>query len=222
MMTIPTRHDLSATTTNALCSQEGSRKPEAVKVHARRLAQDLLDAECAAAKWLKTEDLRYQLLGMAVTIYDHRRSKDGVLSANDVKAAWACLCRCSSQMETAELILGGDFKDCSDSEDSTYHPENDDMSLDAASVASASSSSSSESEGLIVLGPDSDSECDEQKERVVGMSVVEDRKDDAAENASLIANALLESVAPPEVFNKLQVRSSENLFRGTPVVFVGV
>lgn len=195
---------ISRNNNNAPCSQEWSHEPEEVKAHARSLRQNLLDAERAAAKWLKTKDLRDELRSMASDIMCHRR-EDRVLSANDFKAAWACLCRCSPQMETAALILEGDFKDCSDSEDSTYHPERDDMSVDAASLSSASSSSSSESEGLIVLGPDSDSECDEQ-EGVGETSVVEDREDDTAENASLIANALLESVAPPQAFNKLQVR----------------
>jgi len=178
------------------------------------LRQGLEEAQRAAAKWLKTEDLRDELLRMALIINSHRRSEDRVLSANDFKAAWAFLCRLSPQMETATLILGRDFKDCSDSEDSTYPSDSDDMSVDAASVSSASSSSSSESEGLVVLGPDSDSECDEQEERVVETSVVDDHEDDAAENASLIANALLESAAPPDVFNKLQVKPSDVLFHG--------
>lgn len=191
---------------------------------------NLLDAERAAMKWLKNDYLRSELLRMAVLILQYRRG-GSTLCSNDFKAAWACLCRAAPAMDCAAVILGrclsGDGADGSD-DDSSYvdgESESDDMmsvvGSQQAEEENASTCSGSESgmeldEGVIVLGPDSENESDEEereegsKKQKVEMSPVDssssgDKHQEMAENVSLIANALLESVAPPEAFNQLQV-----------------
>lgn len=172
---------------------------------------NLLDAEKAAVKWLKIDFLRNELLRAALAILQHRRG-GLVLSANDFKAAWAFLCRTAPQLESGAMILRERFSPDSDSDDSLYDPENDDMSVDEPQSEDPDGSESKveSDEELIVLGPDSETESDEEKESgtgVVEMSLVDNGEQEMADNVSLVANALLESFAPPEVFNQLQVRS---------------
>lgn len=63
---------------------------------------------------------------------------------------------------------------------------------------------------MIVQGADSETEPDEKKNKetgVVNMSLVHDGEQKMAESVSLVANALLESLAPPKAYNQLQVKS---------------
>lgn len=144
---------------------------------------------------------------MAVVILVHRRG-EFVLSANDVKAAWACLCRTAPQMESGAVILGKRMSPDSDSDDSWYDPENDDMSVDEPQSEDSNGPESKLEldEELIVLGSDSETEPDEKKEEgTLKMSLADNGEKEMGENVSMIANALLESFAPPEEFNQLQV-----------------
>lgn len=177
---------------------------------------NLMDAERAAMKWLKADMLRAEVLRMAVMILQHRtRIRSFTLSANDVKAAWACLCRTAPQMESGALILRYRSSPDSDSEDSSYDPEkDDDMCVDPPEIGDAADGTEFKlecDEELIVLGPDSETESDEDTEegkRVAKKRSPGDNGDQemAESDVSLVANALLESTAPPEVFNQLQVR----------------
>lgn len=186
---------------------------------------NLVDAERAAAKYLKDENLRGELLRMAVEILEHRigggiSAPDApILCANDFKAAWACLCRTGPQSEFAGILRNtlGPTEDAGDSDDSDdpdydeYDPESDGMSVDDPHEQDSSRSESEMEldEELIVLGPDSETESDEENEERAGGqegALVDKGKQEMAQNMSLVANALLESMAAPEEFNQLQVR----------------
>lgn len=191
-------------------------------MHARNLMNNLVEAERAAMQWLKADYLRTELLRMAKTIALHRtRSMRGgsTLSANDVKAAWAFLCRTAPQMESAALMLRERSSPGSDSEDSWYDPEtDDDMCLDPPQIGDAEDEPESElecDEDLIALGPDSETGSDEEhtekgkrvaKKRSLGDNGEQEKGEVAENGVSMVANALLESTAPPEAFNQLQVR----------------
>lgn len=175
---------------------------------------NLIDAERAAMKWLKIDFLRTELPTMALCVLQYRRG-GSTLCSNDFKAAWAILCRTAPQMKCASEILGRCLTEgADDADDSDYvsESEDDDMSVDDSQEEESSESESEIDldEQLVVLGPDSETESDGETEgtmKGVGVSPMDDGNKEMAENVSLVANALLESVAPPEVFNQLQVRS---------------
>lgn len=176
----------------------------------------LEDAETATLKWLNSDIFRSELLRMAVLILEHRRG--GLVCANDAKAAWAFLCRNPPKMASAASVLPKYFTtDADDSDDSSYvyESENEYMSVEDPQEEEEEEADSSGSESEmhldeqhIALGPDSENESDEEKEegtRGVEISPLDIGEQEMTENVSLVANALLESVAPPEVFNQLQV-----------------
>lgn len=178
----------------------------------------LVDAERAATNWLQIRMLRDELSTRAVKILEHRRG-GSELCSNDFKAAWANLCRNSSQMDSGQTILGTNFSDSSDSEDSLYDPysDHDDMSVDEPQDEDSRGSGCQLEldEELIVFGPDSkDGEPENEGQEGTGAaekSVVGNDEQEMVENMSTVANALLESVAPPQAFNQLQVRSPARL-----------
>lgn len=200
-------------------------EPDERRAHALSLKKNLEDAERAASKWLKIDDLRRKLLEKAVVVLEYRQGNSTfcvndeggfTLCANDVKTAWAFLCRDAAQMRSGEFLVNC-LAEADDADDSDYvdDSEDEDMPADEPSVDEPQNEDSSGSESgmevdeeLIVLGPDSEAEAREEQEagrNGVRVSPLDVDKE-MAESASLVANALLESVAPPAVFNQLQVR----------------
>lgn len=90
---------------------------------------NLLEAEKAAVKLVETELLRTELLRRAAVILKHGRG-GFVLSANDLKTAWASLCRSAGPMKTRLKMLRAGTGSDSDDASYLYDSENDDVSVD--------------------------------------------------------------------------------------------